>query len=129
MVEAVDGRLRWAVDVARWSPSEQEFDFLCRLLPGEDAADCKKFKFLEDRKRALVSRLLQRHAASVVLGIPHDAIVIKRTKGRKPYVSNEIQKQTAPNFNYSVSHEVSISHTFETSIHCLRSPTIHIYSI
>lgn len=106
MIGAQSGRLRWAVDVAQWSPSQSEFDFLCSLLPDEDASECRKFKFLEDQKRALVSRLLQRHAAATILGIPHKDVVIKRTRGKKPYVANDLLKPHAPNFNYSVSHEV-----------------------
>jgi len=98
-------RLRWAVDLGQWTPSNEEFDFLCCLIPQEEAIECKKFKFRDDQKRALVSRLLQRHAAATVLGIPHTAVEIKRTRGRKPYVANAVDKPHAPNFNYSVSHE------------------------
>lgn len=99
------GRLRWAVDLGQWTPSDQEFDFLCTLIPAEDATECRKFRFRDDQKRALVSRLLQRHAAATVLAVLHETVVIKRTKGRKPYAANPAQKPHAPNFNYSVSHE------------------------
>lgn len=104
------GRLRFAVDVSRWDPSPAEFDFLCALLPEEDATDCRRFRFSDDQKRALTSRLLQRHAAATALGIPHSEVVIKRTKGRKPYVANDLPKANAPNFNFSVSHEVITVH-------------------
>ena len=40
----------------------------------------------EDRKRALVSRLLQYALVHEVLGIPFDEIVIKRTVEGKPYL-------------------------------------------
>ena len=99
-------RLRLAVNVGRWNCTTEEFDFLCTLLPDSDAEECRKFRFFDDQKRAVTSRLLQRHAAFLALGIPPDAVVIKRTKGRKPYIANDIPKQHAPNFNYSVSHEV-----------------------
>jgi 4'-phosphopantetheinyl transferase len=102
------GRLRLAVNVAKWDPNPQEFQFLCKLLPAADAEACNKFKFFDDKKRALVSRLLQRHAAFMALDIPHEAVIIERTKGRKPYVANKIEKLHAPNYNYSVSHEVNI---------------------
>ena len=104
-----DGRLRLAVDIARWHPSIEELEFLYSLLPPADAEDCKKFRFFDDKKRSVTSRLLQRHAAFLALGIPHPAVDIKRTKGRKPYVANPIpNKQHSPNYNYSVSHEVSL---------------------
>lgn len=41
---------------------------------------------MEDRKRALVSRLLQYALVHEVLGIPFDGIVIKRTPEGKPYL-------------------------------------------
>jgi hypothetical protein len=101
-------RLRLAVNVAKWNLNNpNEFNFLCTLLPAADAEACNKFKFLDDKKRALVSRLLQRHAAFLALDIPHEAVIIERTKGRKPYVANKIERLHAPNYNYSVSHEVS----------------------
>jgi len=103
---SVDGRLRLAVDVAGWNPSPPEFDFLCGAIPDEEASECRKFRFLDDQKRALAGRLLQRHAAAKVLGIEHEEIIIKRTKGRKPFVANQVSKPHAPNFNYSISHEV-----------------------
>lgn len=99
------GRLRWAVDTARWDPAPPEFAFLGSLLPAAEAAECAKFRFFGDQKHALISRLLQRHAGAVVLGIPPSDIVISRTKGRKPYVDNPGPRLSAPNFNYSVSHE------------------------
>lgn len=39
-----------------------------------------RYKLVADRKRALISRLLQWRCATVALDIPYDDIVIKRTK-------------------------------------------------
>ena len=67
----------------------------------------ESFKFKEDQKRALVSRLMQRQCVAVALGIPWEKVLIKRTKGRKPFVINKgLDKTHAPNFNFNVSHEV-----------------------
>lgn len=41
---------------------------------------------MEDRKQALVSRLLQYALIHEVLGIPYNEIVIKRTFEGKPYL-------------------------------------------
>ena len=41
---------------------------------------------MEDRKRALVSRLLQYALVQQVLGIPYDEIIIRRTVEGKPYL-------------------------------------------
>lgn len=98
-------QFRWAVDITRWNPESSEMDFLLSLVPHEEAELCRKFHFFEDQKRAIVSRLLQRHAGASALGLPHDQVIIHRTKGKKPYVANDVHKDHAPNFNFSVSHE------------------------
>ena len=99
--------LRWVVDTAQWMPSKPEFDFLLDLLGADEAPQVRRFKFEADQKRALVSRLLQRAAISRVLGIPWADIIIKRTKGQKPFLATPHSVPWAPNFNYNVSHEGS----------------------
>lgn len=100
--------LRWAVNVNLWNPSATEFESLLRKLPNHEQKCCLNFKFPVDRKRALVSRLLQRSAASVVLRIPFSQVDIRKTKGNKPYVFNgPVPNPSAPNFNFNVAHEVS----------------------
>ena len=65
------------------------------------------FRFKEDQKRALVSRLLQRQCVSTAMGLTWESVQIKRTKGRKPFVMNRgMDRSQAPNFNFNVSHEV-----------------------
>lgn len=98
-------RLRWLVDVHDWDPSALELKYLLHLLPQDEQQQCNVYRQLEDRKRALVSRLLQRSCASLVTGLDWDDIVIKRTKGRKPYIANRRFSGAAQNFNYNVSHE------------------------
>jgi hypothetical protein len=55
--------LRWAVNSARWSPEGDgagpEFAFLLELLDQDSSARVMKFARLEDRKRSLLSQLLQ----------------------------------------------------------------------
>lgn len=105
-------RLRWAVNVERWHPEGDhegaEFAFLLTLLPPHEREDCLKMRFMPDKKRALVSRLMQRAACSRVASLPHDEVVIHRTKGRKPFLArapNRPPLPHAPNFNFNVSHE------------------------
>ena len=105
-------RLRWAVNVERWRPEGDhegaEFAFLLTLLPPHEREDCLKMRFMPDKKRALVSRLMQRAACSRVASLPHDEVVIHRTKGRKPFLArapNRPPLPHAPNFNFNVSHE------------------------
>jgi len=97
--------LRWAVNTTAWNPEEEEWEFLLKLIPVDDQTSVRKFKFKEDQKRALVSRLLQRRCCQTALGIEWSDIAIKRTKGRKPFLSNPANDELAPNFNFNVSHE------------------------
>lgn len=99
-------RLRWAVALGAWEPAAPEFDFLLGLLPEEERAPVLRFRQEADKRRALVSRLLQRAAAATALGLPHAEVVVRRTRGSKPYAANALDKPHAPNWNYSVSHEV-----------------------
>ena len=79
----------------------------CLLLEVANAAQISEFKFLEDRKRRLVSQLLQRKCISTALQIPWSQIRIRKTKGKKPWVlCDGVDKDAAPNFNFNVSHEV-----------------------
>lgn len=69
-----------------------------------------EYKFLEDRKRRLISQLLQRKCISTALQIPWSQIRIRKTKGKKPWVlCDGVEKDGAPNFNFNVSHEVCSS--------------------
>ena len=121
-------RLRWAVNTTRWTPRDDhdgdEFRFLLDLLPPNERADVVKMVHMADKKRAIASRLLQRMVCHRVTGVPHADVTIKRTKGRKPFLSREAPARgdgatttntttvpTVPtmpdarNFNFNVSHE------------------------
>uniref|UniRef100_A0A9I9D3E4 holo-[acyl-carrier-protein] synthase n=1 Tax=Cucumis melo TaxID=3656 RepID=A0A9I9D3E4_CUCME len=111
------GVQRWAVDISQWNPSPLEFSSVLTLLPRhehssilrykprfvqEDLADC--FISMEDRKRALVSRLLQYALVHYILKIPFNEIIIKRTLEGKPYLECDKLASEFPNFNFNVSH-------------------------
>ena len=102
---------RWAFDTSAWAPGEQEWALLMGVLSEEERARTLRMRQPEDRKRALVSRLLQRRAAAALTGLPSDKVVIKRTKGGKPFLANrpavDRYSSVAPNWNYNVSHEGS----------------------
>ncbi|PSC73182.1 L-aminoadipate-semialdehyde dehydrogenase-phosphopantetheinyl transferase-like [Micractinium conductrix] len=105
---AAPGRLRWAVCLRGWEPAASELDLLLSWLPAEERTQCERFRQPADKQRALVSRLLARRAAAVALGLPQGDAVVKRTRGGKPYVANELPGKAegpVPNWNYSVSHE------------------------
>ncbi|KAF3327230.1 L-aminoadipate-semialdehyde dehydrogenase-phosphopantetheinyl transferase-like isoform X1 [Carex littledalei] len=99
----MEGVRRWLVDISGWNPSEHRFQSLLSLLPPQQQPQVTRFVKLEDRKRALVSRLLQYSLVTDVLGIPFDKISILHTTEGKPYLKNK-EKLLYPNFNYSVSH-------------------------
>ncbi|GAB4855167.1 hypothetical protein Ancab_023793 [Ancistrocladus abbreviatus] len=99
-----NGVKRWLVNVSDWSPSPHDFFSAISLLPKHEHSSVTRFLRVEDRKRALVSRLLQYTLVHEVLGIPFDEIVIKRTFEGKPYVVCDQVATKFPNFNFNVSH-------------------------
>lgn len=110
----VGGRLRWAVNSKEWDPKGDdkgpEFQFLLGLISEkEDREQVLKFRFLADKKRALLSRLLVRQATALVHGLDSfEHIEVARTKGRKPFVRKPRSPPSRPdiaNFNFNVSHE------------------------
>lgn len=107
-IRGKDMRLRWAVNVGAWDPSPPEFAFLLDLLRDEsERLSILRYRMVEDQRRALVSRLLQLAACGRALGVPSEAVRLERTKGGKPFASEpQARPIDAPNFNFSVSHEV-----------------------
>ena len=112
--------LRWAVNISRWHPSDDhdgpEFRFLLALLPEHEREECLRFRFMDDKKRALLSRLMQRAACARVADVPHADVLLRRTKGKKPFFAwtemagfdaarADSSFAAAPNFNFNVSHE------------------------
>lgn len=99
--------MRVYFDISKWRPmmgfEGEEFLFCLAQLPIHEQQSVTRFLREEDKKRALLSRLLQRHCTSTVLGVPWGDIVIKRTKGQKPFVASHDTKYC--NFNFNVSHE------------------------
>jgi len=105
---------RWAVDISTWSPAGEadgsEFQFLLNLIQEKaDRDQVMRFKIYEDKKRALLSRLLTRQAcASALKRTSFDGLSIKRTKGRKPFLADPLPpREEAPNWNANASHEGS----------------------
>nr|CAB3459281.1 unnamed protein product [Digitaria exilis] len=102
MMEKEGGVRRWLVDVARWRPSPAQFDAVVALLPSHERPAIARFVREDDRKRALVSRLLQYSLVHHVLRIPFRQINICRTPEGKPYLKNG---SALPNFNFNTSHQ------------------------
>ncbi|XP_015698586.2 L-aminoadipate-semialdehyde dehydrogenase-phosphopantetheinyl transferase isoform X2 [Oryza brachyantha] len=95
-------RRRWLVDAARWRPSPAQFQAAASLLPPHERTAITRFVREDDRKRALVSRLLQYSLVHHVLGIPLHQIRINRTLEGKPYLN---KNGTFPGFNFNTSHQ------------------------
>eukprot|EP00252_Welwitschia_mirabilis_P022938 TRINITY_DN6360_c0_g1_i1.p1 TRINITY_DN6360_c0_g1~~TRINITY_DN6360_c0_g1_i1.p1 ORF type:complete len:316 (-),score=51.02 TRINITY_DN6360_c0_g1_i1:215-1162(-) len=98
------GVQRWAVNISNWNPSPEEFSSFLSLLPLHEHGAITRFLQFKDKKRALVSRLLQYLLVDVVLGIPFNDIFIRRTKEGKPYLVNQVAHDCFPNFNFNSSH-------------------------
>ncbi|XP_058107486.1 uncharacterized protein LOC131251035 isoform X2 [Magnolia sinica] len=102
--EMEKGVRRWMVDISLWDPGPDEFSSIISLLPLHEHSSITRFIKFKDRKRALVSRLLQYVLIHQVLGIPFDEIVIKRTIEGKPYLESGTGSSEFPNFNFNSSH-------------------------
>ncbi|KAL1542283.1 L-aminoadipate-semialdehyde dehydrogenase-phosphopantetheinyl transferase-like [Salvia divinorum] len=103
-MELEKGVQRWIVDISIWNPSPHHFNHAISLLPHHEQASITRFVKFEDRKRALVSRLLQYALVHQVMGIPFDEIIIKRTPEGKPFLVCDSDELGFPNFNFNVSH-------------------------
>ncbi|CAA0829268.1 Unknown protein [Striga hermonthica] len=99
-----EGVQRWAVNISNWKPSSHHFLAAMSVLPGHEHSSITRFVKLEDRIRALVSRLLQYALVHKVLGIPVHEIIIRRTPEGKPFLVSDNMKLRFKNFNYNVSH-------------------------
>eukprot|EP00938_MAST-03A_sp_MAST-3A-sp1_P000934 g934.t1 len=109
------GRLRWASNVSSFDPEEKEKDkeFLELLSLCSDSKEERekvmRYRRWEDKKRALFSRLLTRCACvSTFRKRKREDIVIKRTKGGKPFLAmnrTEDENRDLPNFNFNVAHD------------------------
>ncbi|KAK9082409.1 hypothetical protein Syun_031827 [Stephania yunnanensis] len=108
---------RWFFNTAQWNPSEHEFSFLLSVLPQHEQSAITRFLRLDDRKRALISRLLQYGLVHQVLGIPFEDIIINRTLEGKPYLENIVIDSELPNFNFNVSHHGDYVAIASDSIH------------
>lgn len=104
-------RARWCVRSIDWEPDGRdngpEFKFLLSLLnePSERAS-VEDFTYWEDKRRALIARLLARKACASALGLDSFRDVrIARTRGGKPFLSEPPSAPEHPNFNFSISHE------------------------
>lgn len=107
-------RMRLAVNIDEWQPlgahEGAEFQYLLGLIREDaDREQVLRFRLPEDKKRALIARLLIRAAAASALD--HDsfeALTIKRTKGRKPFLASPLPPENeAPNWNVNISHDGS----------------------
>ncbi|KAL8533295.1 hypothetical protein ACS0TY_009621 [Phlomoides rotata] len=103
-MELEKGVKRWVVDISKWEPTPHNFSLALSLLPHHDHSSITRYVKLEDRKRALVSRLLQYALVHQVLGIPFDEIIFRRTPEGKPFLVCDDLKSGFPNFNFNVSH-------------------------
>ena len=76
----------WSIKSEQWNPSEEEFARALSTLQGEEQERVKRFRFMKDRKRALLGRLLLRGMAKEKSGDSSFQPSFKRTAERKPFI-------------------------------------------
>ncbi|XP_027364373.1 L-aminoadipate-semialdehyde dehydrogenase-phosphopantetheinyl transferase-like [Abrus precatorius] len=99
-----EGVKRWVVDISKWDPHPCDFSFALSLLPSHHHSSVIRFLKMEDKKRALVSRMLQYALVYDLFQIPFSRILIQRTPQGKPYLDYDKLDLRFPNFNFNVSH-------------------------
>ena len=68
------GMLRWLVDIRAWEPSDAEWNLLLGLISEEESTKAMRMVRPVDRKRALLSRLLQRRACFEATGVSYEQV-------------------------------------------------------
>lgn len=107
-----EGVRRWVVDISKWDPQPYEFSFALSLLPSQEHSSVTRFFKMEDRKRALISRMLQYALLYDLIKMnkpffPQHNFIIQRTSQAKPFLDlldYDKLGLTFPNFNFNVSH-------------------------
>lgn len=97
-----NGVRRWLVKISDWNPTNEKFKSIVSFFPLHEQSAISRFMMFEDKKRALVSRLLQYSLAHEIFSIPYDKIAIHRTNEGKPYLV--MKNSLLPNFNFNISH-------------------------
>lgn len=96
--------VRWAFNLAKWEPSEQEFSFAISCLQVDEKARIDKFVYKKDVKASLIGRLLMRKYVSETTGIPYNSVEFLRDNYDRP-IYKAAPDVTKVNFN--VSHHGS----------------------
>ncbi|KAI9197497.1 4'-phosphopantetheinyl transferase superfamily [Polychytrium aggregatum] len=94
--------VKWAVKVANWSPSTEEFKAALSEIQTDEHEKVLKFMLPVDRKRALVGRLLAKRL--ILHFFPDqrwDQVRLSRTEYQKPFWAPGLQMSPAFHFNYS----------------------------
>ncbi|KAK9808136.1 hypothetical protein WJX73_000595 [Symbiochloris irregularis] len=99
--------LRWAVHLPSWQPQDREWVFLKDIIGADERKQVEQFRFHDDKKRAVISRLLKLACVHHALDVAWEEVTIRYTKGNKPYYRSQQDQDKfgAPNFNFNVSHE------------------------
>ena len=91
------------MNVRVWEPTPQEWEDATALIPTAERDAVMRFMKEIDRKRALMSRLLQRLVIARAFHLAAAAVEIRRTKEGKPYWTGQATCHF-PNFNFNATH-------------------------
>ncbi|KAL5067089.1 hypothetical protein RYX36_017976 [Vicia faba] len=102
-----EGVRRWLVDISKWDPHPHQFSSALSLLPSQQHSSVTRFFKTQDKKRALVSRMLQYALVHDLIKINNPNFTIQTTSQGKPFLDLLDYDKLAipfPNFNFNVSH-------------------------
>ena len=96
-------RIRWFMDLSKWSPSASEREFLINLLPRQGQSGVRGIDSEAERDRAVAHEMLQRAAITAALGIPWQSIQLGKAEGGAgPALLTPRDTAGAENFNFAV---------------------------
>lgn len=76
--------IRWAVNIAKWQPTAQEWVQSLSCVQSEEKERITRFVYRNESKSTLMGRLLMRKCVSEIYGIPTHRIVLERGPKGKP---------------------------------------------
>ncbi|ORX85622.1 4'-phosphopantetheinyl transferase [Basidiobolus meristosporus CBS 931.73] len=96
---------RWAVNTSKWSPSEEEFEYLLRKVQPEEQQRIRKFHFKRDAKLALAGRLLQRRFVQDYFEVEwKDVVLIRTPEGRPALQTPSPILPSGAKVDFNISH-------------------------
>ena len=101
------GSVRWAFNVAAWSPSRAEWSAATRAIQPEEKERIGRFHFRGDARASLAGRLMLRRLLCRHAGLPWSQLRLQRTEKGKPFLASDgaVGSGDGGGLVFNVSHQ------------------------